>query len=40
MAAEFVRRFAESGRVKNAFTYGVLADRFEQGAAQIRSSLL
>ena len=40
MASEFVRSMAESGQVENAFTYGVLADRFDQEAAEIRSSVL
>ena len=40
VAADFVRGVAASGRVENAFTYGVLADRFDRDAAQIRSSVL
>ena len=40
VAAEFARKLAESGRVESAFTYGVLADRFQQRAAEIRSRLL
>jgi len=40
VAAEFARKLAESGRVESAFTYGVLADRFEQRAAEIRSAQL
>jgi CHAD domain-containing protein len=38
VAAEFARKLAESGRVESAFTYGVLADRFQQRAAEIRSA--
>jgi CHAD domain-containing protein len=40
VAAEFARKLAESGRVESAFTYGVLADRFQQRATEIRSSML
>jgi CHAD domain-containing protein len=40
VAADFVRGLAASGRVENAFTYGVLADRFDRDAARIRSSVL
>ena len=32
VAADFVRGLAASGRVENAFTYGVLADRFDREA--------
>ncbi len=40
VASDFVRSMAESSQVENAFTYGVLADRFDQEAAEIRSSVL
>jgi CHAD domain-containing protein len=40
VASDFVRALAESGRVENAFTYGVLAERFDQAAAEIRSAVL
>jgi CHAD domain-containing protein len=40
VASDFVRGLAASGRVENAFTYGVLADRFDRDAAKIRSSVL
>ena len=40
VAADFVRGLATSGKVENAFTYGVLADRFDREAATIRSSVL
>jgi CHAD domain-containing protein len=40
VAAEFARKLAESGRVESAFTYGVLADRFQKRAAEIRASML
>ena len=40
LASDFVRAMAESGRVENAFTYGVLAGRFDQAAAEIRSAVL
>jgi CHAD domain-containing protein len=40
VASEFVRSLAESGRVANAFTYGVLAERFDRAAAEIRSAML
>ena len=40
VASDFVRGLAGSGRVENAFTYGVLADGFDRQAAKIRSSVL
>ena len=40
VAADFVRGLATSGKVENAFSYGVLADRFDLEAATIRSSVL
>jgi CHAD domain-containing protein len=40
VASDFVRSMAESGRVENAFTYGVLADRFDTAAAEIREAVL
>ncbi len=40
VASDFVRSMAESGRVENAFTYGVLADRFDAAAAEIRGAVL
>jgi CHAD domain-containing protein len=40
VASAFVRDLAASDRVESAFTYGVLADRFDQAATKIRSSLL
>ncbi|MEP6648957.1 MAG: CYTH and CHAD domain-containing protein [Lapillicoccus sp.] len=40
VASAFVRGLATSGRVENAFTYGVLADRFDHQAMAIRSSVL
>ena len=40
VAADFVRSLARSGEVENGFTYGVLAGRFDQHAARIRSAVL
>jgi CHAD domain-containing protein len=40
VASDFVRSLARSGEVENGFTYGVLADRFDQHAARIRSAVL
>ncbi len=40
VGSDFVRSMARSGEVKSAFTYGVLADRFDQHAARIRSAVL
>lgn len=40
VASDFLRALAASGRVENGFTYGVLADRFDQAAARIRSAAL
>jgi CHAD domain-containing protein len=40
VASTFVRSMARSGKVENGFTYGVLAERFDQHAARIRSSVL